>query len=209
MTTGRINQVTIVKAGRLKVLANWLSSESSSPNPAIQHCCQTTRAYFIWWCVSVHETSFWQSRIVQTPISHFPVFAFPWPLHTKILYFDKQRLRCEVLSNRLSQKKDCFSPAYSLFCRDVSITHQVRIHSVLSCRRSLAHYRRCCGCLSTMSSNVASKLPFENGYPLGLQTFDSHCQGAIESAKVIFANMNWLQPSDAVKIIDSNKKKNT
>jgi hypothetical protein len=84
-----------------------------------------------------------------------------------------------------------------------------RCRSRGSCRRAqISHHHRAMlrMLIKRCLQNVASKLPFENGYSPGLQTFDSYCQGAFEKVPKSFAIMSRLQPSDAVKIINSNKK---
>ena len=76
-----------------------------------------------------------------------PDFLFPKPLRfpdtciPKHCNFDKQRLRCEVLSNRLFREKDCFSSAYSPLCVNLSITHRVRIHTCLIMPPITRHHR--------------------------------------------------------------------
>ena len=147
---------------------------------------------------------------MQTLISYFPSLCrFPDTCIPKHFYFDKQRLHCEVLSNRPLKKKKTAFPQLIHHCVSslAFITHRVRIHTCLIMPQISHHHRAMLRMLiKRCLQNVASKLPFENGYPPGLQTFDSYCQGAFEKVPKSFAIMSRLQPSDAVKIINSNKK---
>ena len=142
----------------------------------------------MWWYVSVHETSLCRKSVLKKSNRADPDFLFPKPLRfpdtciPKHCNFDKQRLRCEVLSNRPFPRKKTAFPQLIHHCVSIlALPIGYAYTLVLSCRRSLATIWRCCGYLSTISSNVTSKLPFENGYPPGLLTFDSHCQGAFET----------------------------